>query len=569
MGAAPSLHVGQVLDEKYRIDELVGHGGMGTVYRARHLALGAPRAIKVVRRELAEDPTIVERFRHEALLAESLRHPNLVSLYDFSSLPDGTPYIVWEYVEGETISKRIAYGRPFTPLEVVDLVGQVADGLAAAHRRGIVHRDISPDNIIVSEAAGIRVAKVLDFGIAKIAKGGTVQTTGSGLFLGKIGYSSPEQMGLLAESEVLDSRTDVFSLGVVAYLMLTGRLPFRSGSVNSYFHDVVVSDEGRVQASFLEQLSEPWCGVFRRAIARNRDQRTPSMGALKAELLAALENSSAEAIHRLPERSPVRSSEEQTFSSRETLVAPPLDRWRSRRVAASVATLVGAASLFMWLFERGPFQSKYAPPNPEPRIELAPSPSAADGGESWEPESSRSIVALLKPSASDIEKGRAENDPIAPPVEEPRRYVATNPESTPRTGKLVLSATPEASVAIDGRLVGITPMDLRLDAGAHEIVFSTPDGLRWRGNVQVAADEVLTLHRRLDIFGSITVSSDVWAEVSLDGGAPEQTPIVFPRVGVGLHELRAFRDGYHEKVLEVRIEENDTTTVSITMEKKP
>ncbi len=162
MSTSKILAKGDVIDGKYRIEALIGRGGMGAVYRARHLRLDALRAIKLMRTELADDDEFVQRFHNEARLVESLRHANVVALYDYAMLDDGTKYIVWEYVEGETIGKHLLSGRRFTPEQTLDLVRQIANGLAAAHDQGILHRDVSPDNIMICSDGQ---AKVLDLGL--------------------------------------------------------------------------------------------------------------------------------------------------------------------------------------------------------------------------------------------------------------------------------------------------------------------------------------------------------------------------------------------------------------------
>src|SRR5512143_3227117 len=149
MGQGDSL-VGATLDGKYRMESLLGAGSMGTVYRARHLSLESWRAIKVMRPELAQDADFVERFQREARLLEELRHPNLVALHDFAQLPDGAWYIVSEFVEGETLAARLARAGPLAADDAVRLFTQLADGVTAAHAKGVVHRDLSPDNIMIS-----------------------------------------------------------------------------------------------------------------------------------------------------------------------------------------------------------------------------------------------------------------------------------------------------------------------------------------------------------------------------------------------------------------------------------
>jgi eukaryotic-like serine/threonine-protein kinase len=281
--------VGTVVDGKYQIAERLGAGGMGTVYKAIHVSLGAPRALKVMRRELAGDAALAARFRTEARLAEGLRHPHLVALYDFGQLPGGGWYIVSEFVEGATVAVLLKRrGARFCSTDVATFVGQVADGLAVAHRRGVVHRDISPDNIMLTTADDEVAAKLLDFGIAKeVLRPPTEAMTGVGWNVGKIGFSSPEQMGLLREGEVIDGRCDLFSLAAVAYLMIAGRLPWRKDSVQAYTHDLLLRPEEEAQDEIRAHVAAPWHEVFGRALARSREARFPSLSVFKDALTQA------------------------------------------------------------------------------------------------------------------------------------------------------------------------------------------------------------------------------------------------------------------------------------------
>lgn len=280
--------VGTVLDGKYQITGRIGAGGMGAVYRAVHVSLGAPRALKVMRRELAGDPDLAERFRAEARLAEGLRHPSLVALYDFGQMPDRGWYIVSELVEGATLAVLLRRrGGRFCSADVARLVGQLADGLALAHRRGVVHRDISPDNIMLAPSDGEVFAKLLDFGIAKDTLAPAAGTTGVGWNMGKVGFSSPEQLGLLPEGEGIDHRADVFSLAAVAYVMLAGRLPWRREGVQAFTHDLLVRPEGELRDEIRAHVPGPWHEFFLAALARARDERLPGMAVLREGLALA------------------------------------------------------------------------------------------------------------------------------------------------------------------------------------------------------------------------------------------------------------------------------------------
>ncbi len=212
----------------YRILDRIGAGGMGEVYRARDTRLGRTVAVKLLPAAVAEDPERRERFLREARATSALSHPNIATLFEIGE-QDGRLYLVFEYVPGQTLRALIG-DRPINPRRALEIAAQVADALADAHAAGIIHRDIKPDNIIVTPKGP---AKVLDFGLATWTTGGAMREAGAtaletrpGLFVGTVAYMSPEQ----ARGEPVDHRTDLFSLGVVLYEMLTGKSPFAAAS---------------------------------------------------------------------------------------------------------------------------------------------------------------------------------------------------------------------------------------------------------------------------------------------------------------------------------------------------
>jgi serine/threonine-protein kinase len=229
---ASELLPGMVIRGKYEILDKIGSGGMASVYRARHQAFGEVCAIKVVAGKLAHDETFLKRFRNEAVVTRRLHHPHAVRVEDFDTTEDGRPFIVMEFVDGRNLRDVIRQEAPLHPRRAVEITRQVASALAAAHALGTVHRDIKPDNILLAVSAdGRDFAKVLDFGIAKVREtvlGEEAYTpTRTGMVVGTPQYVSPEQaMG--KRGEEIDGRSDLYSLGVVLYEMLTGRLPFVS-----------------------------------------------------------------------------------------------------------------------------------------------------------------------------------------------------------------------------------------------------------------------------------------------------------------------------------------------------
>ncbi len=212
--AVDALNPGTVLDGRYRIEEEIARGGMGVIYRAIHVTLDLPRAVKLITPQFARDHRYLERFQVEATAAARIEHPNVVTVHDFGEV-DGAPYLVMQYVEGVDLERLVEREGPLMPQRALALLAQIADGLDAAHAMGVVHRDVKPSNILV---VGDR-ALLTDFGLAKQLS--AAPRGHSELIGGTLEYAAPEQM----EGKDVDARTDVYSLGSVFLYMLTGRTP--------------------------------------------------------------------------------------------------------------------------------------------------------------------------------------------------------------------------------------------------------------------------------------------------------------------------------------------------------
>lgn len=277
------LTVGSIVAETYRLEALIGRGGMGEVYAASHLRLpGKQVAIKFLHPEVS-DADILARFRREAEIASRLGHPNIVTVLDFNSLPDGTPYLVLEYLVGETLADALARG-PLALERTFTIARQVGSALAAAHRAGVVHRDLKPHNIFLvpTEIEGRigETAKVLDFGISKIRGSQTVKTQDSAL-LGTPQYMAPEQA--MGQHDSVDGRTDIFALGAILYEMLTGQAAFGGASIPEVVFKVVYEAPPPL-ATHAPGVPPHVIAAVERAMAKKADERFATVG----ELITAL-----------------------------------------------------------------------------------------------------------------------------------------------------------------------------------------------------------------------------------------------------------------------------------------
>lgn len=268
-----------VYSGRYRVTHLIARGGMAQVYRAQDLMLNRPVALKVLYPELSVDPTFVERFRREAQAAANLSHPNIVPVFDWGE-ENGTYFIVMELVEGTSLAGLLREHRTMSPHRAAELVAQVAAALAQAHRSGVVHRDVKPGNILLTEEGQV---KVTDFGIAQ-AVSTEDNLTAAGSVMGTATYFSPEQ----AEGAAVDGRSDVYSLGVVLYELLAGRPPFVGDSPVAVA-GMHVRDLAPSPRQFNPDIPADVEAIVMTALAKRPGQRYQTADELRADLLRFLE----------------------------------------------------------------------------------------------------------------------------------------------------------------------------------------------------------------------------------------------------------------------------------------
>lgn len=268
---------GSVLEGKYEVLERLATGGMGEVWKARHVHLQELRVIKILRADRATDPHALQRFIQEARIATQIKHPNVAILYDFSRLPDGSFYMVWEHIDGEDVGTRLRRSGPFPLGLAIELGIQTLRGLEAIHAAGVIHRDLSPDNLMLTkDRRGREQIKIIDLGLAKnLGSAANLEITQAGMFMGKLAYCSPEQAGALKDAP-LDARSDLYSFAVVLYEMISGKLPFDSESQHGYVLKRLTEDPipliGRNAAV---AVPADLHAVVMRGLERDRERRWP------------------------------------------------------------------------------------------------------------------------------------------------------------------------------------------------------------------------------------------------------------------------------------------------------
>ena len=324
----PSALIGSALDGQYQIEALLGKGGMGAVYRARHILLGDRVAIKVLPPEMRSNTEWLRRFQREGQAARRFRHPNAVTVYDLRTSADGTIYLVMEYVEGNTLDAELRKRGKFSPAEAVAVLDPIMSVLNAAHAMGVVHRDLKPENIMIGKAStgGEPVVKLLDLGIAKLRevagaeKTGNTNLTIAGQMLGTPYYMSPEQWGELPDdgNSEIDGRADIYSLGVVFYELITGKRPF-DGMTLSELRRQHVSVTPPPLHEVDRNVPEDFSRAIARSIAKDRSQRQATAGELDSELMSALAAGGitpASIVSEFPSGSPAASGGRVTAADR-------------------------------------------------------------------------------------------------------------------------------------------------------------------------------------------------------------------------------------------------------------
>jgi serine/threonine protein kinase len=453
--------IGQIVADRFTIISRLGQGGMGTVYEAHHRYIEKRVALKLLNAEITEKPDALARFQREALSASTIGHENIVAIDDFGRLADGQVYLTMEYLDGQPLNQVISQGA-FSPAEVVDVAIQVCHGLAAAHAKGIVHRDMKPENVFLVEDG--RKVKIFDFGIAKVTRADTnTNLTKTGAIFGTPNYMAPEQ----ALGKTVDHRADIYAMGVILYEMLTGHVPFRSDSFLAILtQHVTRTPTPPSEAAPERQIPASLEQVVLKAMAKDPDDRYQDMGELVEVLLGVRRDVAGDA----PLASHLRLSK----------IMPPSSETPTTDDLPAPITGPGGADAGKVTATAGELVEALEPPRKRRGIFIG-----------------LAVVALLLGGVAALvltQLGRRTPDPVGKPAAPvkaaggdpapPDARPTQPPALKPQFGQLFLSSRPSrATIRVEGKKVGRTPRLVKVVVGKSVFIELRRKGFHTKGFV--------------------------------------------------------------------------------------
>ena len=521
------LTVGSTFAGRYGIIEELGRGGMGTVYKVIDNEIQEKVALKLLKPEIAADKKMVERFRNELKFARKITHKNVCRMFDFSK-EKGTPYITMEYVPGEDLKTSLRRMGPLSLGKTIFMIGQVCEGLAEAHKLGVVHRDLKPQNIMVDKEGN---AHILDFGIARSldAKG----ITGTGVMIGTPDYMSPEQV----EGKEIDQCTDIYSLGVILYEMVTGKVPFVGDTPFSIAlkHKMEVPrDPRKLNAQVSVEISR----VILKCMEKDRNKRYQTAEELAAELRKIEED--------LP-------TTERLLSKKKTKLKTPRKRFQPFAVAAILlfvaAIIVGGYFFYDQVLQKGKKEKEMKPAviagqtiqetpaitTQSGYIEINSTPEEAEVYIDEKSEGMTPVKRELPPGTYRIRITKSPEYEEMTDVMEiktgetfSKNYTLIPQKIASQPGYMEITSTPKgAEVYVDSRIVGITPIKHDLNPGTYRIrIKRSPEYKEMTDVLVIKAGETSSKNYNLALVYILKVNTaPEGADVRIDGNYKGKTPI--------------------------------------------
>ncbi|MDX2013747.1 MAG: serine/threonine-protein kinase [Myxococcaceae bacterium] len=476
--------LGQVVDGRYKVESVLGQGGMGVVFRAVQTSVQRPVAMKTLHPQLAMAPTFFERFRREAEIASRLHHPNIITIFDFGRTSDGLCYYVMEMLQGESLRQRVKRDGPMTLRQASAVIEQIALGVGHAHKQGVIHRDLKPHNVMLSLIDGNEYVKVLDFGLVKaMEQEDEEQLTSTGQVLGTPQYMPPEQAG----GEKVDQRGDLYSLTGVFYYCLTGHSPFGANTVRKALQASLTQKPALIathrKGAPVPDAIDRFC---QKGLEPEQDDRFQSAEAFIEALHAALAGASDTVLDATPEHVADAAKESGSGSSSASRRSGGSSRTGSRNAVKSVASVNKP---------KGSSASKLEPPPARPAEPVQPNAGVPLGLVAG----IAAALVLVIVVAIAIKSMKTPAPPVpAPPIARP---TPPAPALTPApaapgatTVTVSLATTPPGAEVLEGGVtVGTTPLSVSWPRGEKRTyTFSLAGHQRLEKTLKPEADEDFT-----------------------------------------------------------------------------
>lgn len=559
----PESFIGKEFDG-YRIDAVLGSGGMGIVFKATQLELSRQVALKVITPSLTQDESFWNQFKVEAQALAKIHHPNIVVIYNFRPSDHGF-YIAMEYVKGTPFSEYISRRGKVAWPECIVLFKQILSALEATHKTGIVHRDIKPSNIIVNDQ---NFVKITDFGLAKVHDAGlrTDDSTVSIKHAGTLFYMPPEE---ISGSSKIDHRGDIYSVGMTMYEALAGRLPFDKNASGYNLQKCIVEEPFTHINKFIPSLPKPLARVIMKAIEKEPHKRFQSTG----EMLTALERCTPKELEKSKSQpfllSPIINTSTQSTLKR------PLFATALGVVLLIFITLFPLASLFNFSSKPRSLAEQLQENGISLSIEKpSPSPAAAESSRSNQ-DSTESKNTIFSTKRNDNAKG---NSLHAVPLQAFATPTTSAQAASPQallldTGSLRVTSSPaEAEVLLNGEIIGVTPLFLdEIPAGPIEIAIKKANYVRSTINSEIRPLEISVIDERLKpVEGVLQLRINPPSHVFINGKkiTPQPTSKLEKNLAVSSHDVSIANKELGEWIKTISVQRNDTTSIAVDFEQE-